>query len=509
MEKVPSYFLKLLALVLFVSCNSGTSSEGQQEAGEEEFTYQENWESLQSYEVPEWFQDAKLGIFIHWGAYAVPAYSSEWYGRHMYMDTATYNAQFVLESEGPNRVFIHHKEKYGKQKDFGYKDFIPLFKGEKFNAEEWIELFQEAGAKYVVPVAEHHDGFAMYDSKVTRWNSVEMGPKKDILKALMDVGRQKGMKVGASTHFAFNWAYFNKKPHFDTVDPEYADLYGKKGLDAQEPVNTEFKELWWKRTTDIIDNYQPDILWFDFYWDQDVFDDYHPKMAAYYYNKGLEWDKEVVLQNKNFRRESFPPGTFVHDLERGLMADIRKNPWQTDTSIGKNSWCHVENWESKDANSIIDDLIDITSKNGCLLLNVGPKADGTIPEDQQAILREIGSWLKTNGEAIYDTRYWKKFGEGPTQVAEGYMSEHKGKRAFSAQDIRFTTKGEKLYAIVMDWPEDNNVLVKSLKKGEQTISSVKLLGSTEAVEWSQEEDGLTVKLPTEKIGDHAWVLEIL
>lgn len=509
MEKVRNYFLVASVLTLLLSCNGGSTDQAKEGVTEEEITYQENWESLQNYEVPEWFQDAKLGIFIHWGPYAVPAFSSEWYGRHMYMDTATYNAQFVLQSEGPNRVFTHHKEKYGNHKEFGYKDFIPMFKGERFNADEWVSLFKEAGAKYVVPVAEHHDGFAMYDSKFTRWNAVDMGPKRDILKELMDAGRKHGMKVGASTHFAFNWAYFNKKPHFDTVDPEYADLYGKKGLNPKEPVSDEFKELWWKRTTDIIDNYEPDILWFDFYWDQDVFDDFHPKMAAYYYNKGMDWNKEVVLQNKNFRRESFPPGTFVHDLERGLMADTRKNPWQTDTSIGKNSWCYVEGWQSKDANSIIDDLIDITSKNGCLLLNVGPKADGSIPEDQKAILMEIGSWLKVNGDAIYGTRYWKRFGEGPTEVAEGYMSEHKGKRAFGAQDIRFTTKGDKLFAIVMAWPKDQIVKVKSLKKGEQEIQSIRLLGSDASLEWSQEADALSVQLPAEKTGDHAFVLEIL
>lgn len=508
MKNIPLY-LGLLLVCLATAClNKNDKKEEGNTSGEAQLQYEEDWQSLKNYTVPEWFKDAKLGIFIHWGPYSVPAFGSEWYGRNMYMDTATFTAQLELQSKGPNPVFVHHNETWGDPKEFGYKDFIPMFKGENFDADEWISLFKKAGAKYVVPVAEHHDGFAMYHSKVTRWNAVDMGPKKDILKALMDAGKRHGMKVGASSHFAFNWAFFNKKPHFDTVDPDYADFYGKKGLDPKAEVNEEFKQLWWKRTIDIIDNYQPDILWFDFYWDRDAFKDFHPKLAAYYYNKGMDWEKEVVLQDKNFRYESFPAGTFVHDLERGLMSDIRKNPWQTDTSIGENSWGYVVDWISKDPNAIIDDLIDITSKNGCLLLNVGPKADGTIPEDQKEILLEIGNWLSVNGDAIYGTRYWKQFGEGPTEVAEGYMSEHKGERAFGAEDIRFTTKGDKLYAIALDWPENGVLHIKSLRKGEKEIGALKLLGYDNEISWSQEADALQINMPDEKTGNYAWVFEI-
>ncbi|MEM9675078.1 MAG: alpha-L-fucosidase [Bacteroidota bacterium] len=472
--------------------------------------FEANWESLQQYETPEWFRDAKLGIFIHWGAYAVPVYGSEWYPRLMYMDTATFSAQLNPQQEGPNHVYLHHKEKYGDQKEFGYKDFIPMFKAESFDASEWISLFKKSGAKYVVPVAEHHDSFALYDSKVTRWNSVNMGPKRDVLGELFEAGRAEGLKMGASSHLAFNWAFFNKKDHFDTVDPEYADLYSKKGKALDEPVSDEFKQWWWDRTTDLIDNYQPDILWFDFFLDQEAFKDYHPKIAAYYYNQGLEWDKEVVLQDKNFDYEAFPPGTMTLDIERGKMSDISDEPWQTDTSIGKNSWGYVTNWISKTPNTLVDDLIDIVSKNGCMLLNIGPKADGTIPEDQQQVLLEIGKWLETNGEAIYGTRPWKIFGEGPTEVATGHHTEGKN-QDLTAQDFRFTTKGDKLYAIAMDWPEEGELLIKSLgtdAEHSEKVASAKLLGSDADVNWEQTSEGLVIQFPSEKPGDYAYAVEI-
>jgi len=470
--------------------------------------YEANWESIKkNYKDPEWFNQKKFGIFIHWGAYSVPAFGSEWYPRNMYMDSAQFTAELKHQKTGPSIVNEHHVKKYGNLKDFGYKDFIPMFKGENFNAAEWIDLFKKAGAMYVVPVADHHDGFAMYKSNTTRWNAAEMGPKRDILGELMKEGRAKGMIMGASSHYAFNWSFFNKKDHFDTTDPEYADLYSAKGKDLNEPVSEEFKELWWARTKDLIDNYQPDILWFDFMLDTPEWRDYRPKLAAYYYNKGLEWGKEVVLQDKNFYEQAFPEGTVIYDLERGKLPGIRKLPWQTDTSIGKNSWSHVTNWKSRTANSLVDDLIDIVSKNGNLLLNVGPKADGTIPEDQKEILLQIGAWLDMNGEAIYDTKYWEVFGEGPTEVGTGYHSEG-GNKEFTGQDIRFTTKGNKVYAIMMAWPKNDSVLIKSVKSSAHKVTNVKMLGSDATLKWSQDNNGLSVEMPTEKPGDYAFVLEL-
>ena len=507
---LPALFISVLLSSCYQQFKEAKSPESEEAATNK---YEDNWESLKAYEIPEWFNDAKFGIFIHWGPYSVPAFNKEWYPRLMYMDTATFSAQLELERDGPNEVYLHHKAKYGHPGEFGYKDFIPLFKAEQFSAKDWIALFKQSGAKYVVPVAEHHDGFAMYNSKHTRWNAVNMGPKKDIIKELFDEGRKQGLKMGVSSHFAFNWAYFNKKEHFDTMEPEYSDLYSKKGKEIGQPVTAEFKELWWNRTTDILNQYQPDILWLDFYFDREEFKDFHPKLAAYYYNKGIEWNKGVVLQDKNFRYESFPEGTFVHDLERGKMSDIRKIPWQTDTSIGENSWSYVQNWESKDANRLIDDLVDIVSKNGCLLLNVGPKADGTIPEDQKEVLLKMGQWLKVNGEAIYDTRYWKIFGEGPTKVAEGYMSERQENKGFTSEDIRFTTKKGVLYAILLDWPKGNKIEIKSLGRSagylESAIASVKLLGHTgEGLEFVHTDNSLSVSLPPKSGENLAHTLKI-
>lgn len=493
----------LVFILLLTGCNN-LSPQGREEK------YEASWESLKDYQVPEWFADAKFGIFIHWGAYCVPEYGSEWYPRLMYSDENTYSAQGAIEQEGPSDVFLHHREVWGDQGEFGYKDFIPMFTAENFDADEWMSIFKKSGAKYVVPVAEHHDGFAMYNSKVTRWNAVDMGPKRDVIGELKAAAARDDLYFGVSSHFAFNWDFYNKKEGFDTNDPEYADLYGPKH-EPFAPVDSDFMELWWKRTTDIIDNYQPDIMWFDFYIDKPEWAPYHPKLAAYYYNKGIEWGKEVVLQTKNFNYESFPEGTHVQDIERGKSADIRKRIWQTDTSIGKNSWGYVSNWQSKTPDSLIDDLIDIVSKNGCLLLNVGPKKDGTIPQDQVNVLYEIGDWLAINGEAIYGTRPWEKFGEGPTIVQNGHHSEGSNK-AFTSKDIRFTQKENVLYAIVLDNPGQEDIVIKSLAGHEQitneTIKKIELLGENSAPEWEITDEGLIVD-PVEIVqAKHALVIKI-
>lgn len=505
---IPSRICLLIFCFLLVSCQQGKPDGAQNDTKP---TFEANWESLQGYEIPTWFQDAKFGIFIHWGPYSVPAHWSEWYPRFMYQDSVRWHQTDPQKTkQGGHPVFTHHVENFGHPSEFGYKDFIPLFKAERFDAGEWVDLFKRAGAKYLVPVAEHHDGFAMYKSNVTRWNAAEMGPKQDVLGELSKAAKEAGLKFGASSHFAFNWDYFNHADRFDTGNSELADLYGP-AHDRYAPVDKAFIELWWARTKDIIDSYQPDILWFDYYMDRPEFAEYHPKLAAYYYNQGLNWDKEVVLQNKNFDYESFPEGTNVLDIERGKLSDIRKETWQTDTSIGKNSWCYTKGWQSKTANSLIDDLIDIVSKNGTMLLNIGPKADGTIPQDQQEVLLEMGKWLEMNGEAIYSSRPWKVFGEGPTEVKKGHHSEGKNK-GFTDEDFRFTKKDGHLYAIALDWTDKGKMLVKSLAKGSQyldsTIERVRLLGSQEPLKWEQKEEGLLIELPEVKPGEHAFVFEI-
>ncbi|WP_197525094.1 alpha-L-fucosidase [Botrimarina hoheduenensis] len=471
--------------------------------------YEPTIESLQNWRTPEWFRNAKLGIFIHWGPYAVPAHASEWYPRKMYQEYRTSPKGVVSDKKEP--VFTHHREAWGDQKEFGYKDFIPSFQAESWNPAAWVELFKKAGARYVVPVAEHHDGFAMYDSSLTPWNSVDRGPMRDCLGELAAACREADMRFGVSSHYAFNWRYYTYEDRFDTVDPKNAELYGRRHA-PDAPADEAFLKLWSARTTEIIDKYQPEVLWFDFGFNYPEFDDARKKVAAHYYNRGLANGQEVVLQYKEgLHGTPFPPGAGLLDVERGKLADIRELPWQTDTSISTKSWGYIEGDTFKSSDSLIDDLIDIVSKNGCLLLNVGPRADGTIPEAGRRVLLEIGDWLAVNGEAIYATRPWTKFGEGPTEVATGHHTEGKNS-AFTSQDIRFTRNGDTLYAIGLAWPTDGHIEIESMGAGagllDSGVASVELLGSDQPVSWRQEDGALVVDLPADAPPQPAYALRV-
>ncbi|QDU10294.1 alpha-L-fucosidase [Gimesia aquarii] len=479
--------------------------------------FQPDWNSLEKYKIPMWYQDAKFGIFIHWGAYSVPAFGSEWYPRWMYIDKKTWRGN----------TYAHHAKTYGLHKDFGYKNFIPLLTGDNFNAAQWVKLFKDAGARYVVPVAEHHDGFAMYDSNLTRWNAVDMGPKRDIIGLLEKETRKAGLKFGVSSHRAFNWAYFPRKPHFDNVNPHYFDLYGRdhEFLYADDvydlskpwpPQDMAFKNHWLARTGELVEKYHPDLIWFDFgispiwvkSYDTNPFQKHLKKFAAYYYNDAAKNHQEVVL---NYKLNAFPESAAVLDIERGKLAGIRPLLWQTDTSVSFNSWGHIRDQHYKPVNLIVDDLVDIVSKNGVLLLNVCPKPDGSIPQMEQNMLRKIGEWLKMNGEAIYETRPWLTYGEGPSVTIEGEKQEEKNK-GFTAQDIRFTTRGDTLYAIILGWPEERQVLIKSLAKNDngtlKKVRRIKLLGSEDSVKWKQTSTSLKVTLPEKSPCDFAVVLKI-
>lgn len=493
----------LTALLLMVA-GAGSSAPPQ---GEDK-PFEPTWESLKQYRAPAWYEDAKFGIFIHWGPYAVPAYGNEWYPRNMYLryriDRKT--GQPTGE-EMP--TFKHHVAQWGPQSKFGYKDFIPRFKAEKFDPEQWAELFRQAGARYVVPVAEHHDGFAMYASTQTRWNAAQMGPRRDVLGELAQAVRRRGMELGASSHFANNWRYYTYQDDYDTNDPRYSDLYSRPHP-PNAPAPQEFLDHWYARTKEIIDKYQPSVLWFDFCINFPEFDQIRKQLAAYYYNQGRAWKRGVVLNYKTHFDRGFPDGTAVLDIERGKLKQIREMVWQTDTSISRRSWGYIEGDEFRTPDSLVDDLVDIVSKNGVLLLNVGPRADGVIPEEAQRILLEIGKWLKVNGEAIYGTRPWKVFGEGPTQAPEGMFTEGK-QLAFTGRDIRFTTKGNALYAIALDWP-GRELTITSLGAGSQfeqrRIASVGLLGGPASLKWKRSTAGLTIELPEARPCDYAYSLKI-
>jgi len=456
--------------------------------------FQAAWESLAQYTIPAWYQDGKFGIFIHWGVYSVPAFGNEWYPRNMYV-------------QGSDEL-KHHVEAYGPQSRFGYKDFIPQLNGKKFNADEWAEVFEKSGARYVVPVAEHHDGFAMYDCAFSAWSAVNMGPRRDIIGELAAATRRQGLVFGLSSHRAEHWWFFNGGMTFDSdvQDPRYASFYGPAQPKEMQPDQT-FLDDWLMRTCELVDKYQPQLVWFDWWIEEPAFKPYLQKFAAYYYNRGAQWSRDVAI---NYKNQAFPEGVAVFDVERGQLGGIRPIFWQTDTSISKNSWGYVQNQDYKRAGDLVGDLVDIVSKNGALLLNVGPRPDGTLPEPEQRILLEIGQWLAVNGEAIYGTRPWKVFGEGPTTVIEGSFSDTK-RTAFTGQDIRFTTKGDTLYAIALAWPGERLViksLGKSMSLWDREISNICLLGHEGQLEWSRDESGLTVKLPERKPCDHAFALKI-
>lgn len=463
-----------------------------------------SWDSLGGYRTPPWYEDGKFGIFIHWGPYAVPAFGNEWYPRKMYLP------------DSPE--FRHHVATYGPHTAFGYKDFIPRFTAEKFDPDGWAGLFHRAGAQFVVPVAEHHDGFAMYDCGFSEWTAARMGPRRDIIGELADAVRRQWLVFGLSSHRAEHWWFFDGGMAFasDVRDPRYAGLYGPaQPRDALQP-NEQFLEDWLVRTCELVDKYRPQLVWFDWWIELPAFVPYLQQFAAYYYNRGVQWRRGVAI---NYKHRAFPEGTAVFDVERGQLGDIRPRFWQTDTSVAKGSWGYVAGQDYKTVGDLVGDLVDIVSKNGALLLNIGPRPDGTIPAEEEALLLGIGRWLGVNGEAIYGTRPWHVFGEGPTRVVEGSFNDTK-RAAFTSRDIRFTTrhgiqKGERietLYATTLAWPDEGLVRIAALAAGAEyfpgEIARVELLGHPEPLHWTRDAGGLAIRLPPAVTGEHAAAFRI-
>ena len=456
--------------------------------------FQDTWESLSHFRTPTWFSKAKFGIFIHWGLYSVPAYRNEWYSRNMYVRNSP--------------EYEYHRKKYGPQKDFGYKDFIPMFKAEKFDAAKWADLFKEAGAKYVVPVAEHHDGFQMYESELSKYNAVEMGPKRDVLGQLREAIEERDMTFCTSTHRAEHFWFMGVGREFESdITGEFTrgDFYWPSV--AEQPDNydmyatpyptEEFLEDWICRTCEIVDKYRPAILYFDWWIMHDGYKDALRTIMAYYYNRASEWGMEVAV---TYKHDALAFGSGIVEIERGTLPFAEPFVWQTDTAIARNSWCYVQDLEYKSAGEIVRVLCDAVSKNGNLLLNIGPMANGEIPKTDETILKEIGQWLSVNGEAIYESKPWRYCMEGPTKEGEGQFMDA-SETQYTPSDFRFTCANGCVYAIGMQTPKDGNICIQSLGTSKDAtkpqfcgiISEVKILGYSGEIEYIVDEEGLHLK----------------
>lgn len=497
----------LLGLGVLISCQKKPTAK-----------YKPTWESLKKHEIPEWLRDGKFGIYTHWGVYSVHGMgpNGTWFAHAVYMEDDSWQRK-------------HFEETYGKlTREFGYKDLVPLFKAEKFNADEWAELFQKAGAKFAGPVAEHHDGFAMWDTKYSEWNAAKMGPERDVVGELEKAIKKRGMKFLTAFHHAANCFYFPVwDERFDCNNPEYSGLYGpiRKEEDflCLKPnikPNKEFLEEWYGKAVEVVDKYEPDFVWFDFGLDF-IREDYVKKFVTHYYNKALERNKEVIISYKD---HDLAPGVGIVDLELGQMRELTHHEWITDTSVDdQGAWSYVKAAGFKTLDRLIDNLVDRVSKNGYLLLNVGPKPDGTIPEEAKKLLLGIGEWLEINGEAIYGTRAWVKDGEGPTTLEKtGAFVEAELK--FTPEDIRFTVKDDTLYAIFLEWP-GKEALIKSLVFHQEEddeaeypgyyiypdeIKSITMLGDEKELKWELiPEKGLKIQCPAQKPCEHAYVFRIV
>lgn len=503
--------------------------------------YQASWDSLAQYQVPEWYRDAKFGIWAHWGPQCQPE-RGDWYARGMY-------------EEGSDQ-YKYHCEKYGHPSKFGFKDVINEWKAEKWDPEALVALYKKAGARYFVALANHHDNLDLYDSKHQRWNSTNVGPKKDLMAGWAKAAKKQGLPLGVSVHAAHAWRWYETAQRADNSGPmkgisydgklTAADGTGKwwQGYEPQElyaqnhplsqnsldggsihgqwnwgngvyPPSKAYCENFYNRTIDLIDKYEPELVYFD---DTALplwpVDDAGLRIAAHLYNKSIKKHGKLkaVINGKILDEQQRK--CMVWDIERGQSNAIEPLPWQTDTCIGQ--WHYdrrvYENNHYKSAKTVIHTLIDVVSKNGNLLLNVPLRGDGSMDEKELAVVEGITAWMQINSESIYGTRPWKIFGEGPAMESAAALSaqgfnEGKGK-PFGSSDIRFVKKGSILYASLLGWPEDRKVLIRSLNTTTGKVEKVSLLGYQGTVTFKQNTEGLTVDLPQQAPGKDAFVLKI-
>jgi alpha-L-fucosidase len=469
--------------------------------------------SLQAYRIPDWFRDAKFGIWAHWGPQSAVE-DGDWYARNMYMQGS--------------EQYLYHVEHYGHPSKVGYKDIVGEWKAAKWDPENLMSLYKKAGAKYFVSMGVHHDNFDLWNSKYTRWNSVKMGPKKDVVGLWAKAARKNGLRFGVSEHLWISYKWFAVSHGadktgslagvpYDGVDPVYADLY--HDADCARFVNKltwddngipdAWRQHYLDRMTDLIDKYQPDLLYTDGHL---PFDEYGLKMVAHLYNVSAQMHGGVTEAVYNSKEASdCAIGTCLLDHERGVSDLIAANPWQTDTCIGQ--WHYKRGQKYKSAKKVIDLLVDIVSKNGNLLLNFPLPNSGELDFEEVEVLEGITAWMAVNSEGIYSSRPWKIYGDGPStkvKIETGNFNEDKQKD-LTAEDVRFTVKGSTIYAFVMGWPEKEAVvpaLGLASAQAPGKIRNASLLGYKGELKWSQDEAGLKVQMPAEKISDVGITLKL-
>lgn len=530
-------------LILFFPCMNNAQDKSQPEIYERKF--KPNWQSFEdNYKCPDWFRDAKFGIWAHWSAQCVPE-EGDWYARKMYIQGTP--------------QYKYHVKHYGHPSKFGFMEIDNLWKAENWSPDSLMKLYVEAGAKYFVALANHHDNFDNYNSKYHKWNSVNVGPKKDIIGIWQKVAKKYGLHFGVSNHSAHAWHWFQTAYGYDGEGPFAGVRYdaatlskedgkGKwwEGLDPQDLYtgpnivmpeglksikevvewqnsntrpwtedppknNPKFTEEWFLRCKDLVDSYDPDFIYFDDYGlplGQAGLD-----ITAHIYNRDLklhDGKNNVVITAK--RLQGNQNKGVVEDFERGFVDSIKTYPWQTCTCIGDwhyNRHRYLDN-SYKTVAQVVHQLIDIVSKNGNLLLSIPIRGDGTIDNLEKKFLKGMAKWMTINSEAIYGTRPWKISGEGPTKVKSGMFNENDVK--FTSKDIRFTQKDNILYTFVMGWPEDS-LFIKSLAAdsnylGKEQIKNITLLGSKEKIIWTKSETGLKILMPKIKPCDYAYVFKI-